>query len=176
MLCSKCNQPLTNTRLLGGCNAKLRTFLHNSIFKFLHYLLEKHNEGRWPIVSMHLENKTAKDFKTQTRFEMTTPQTNPTLHALIKATHERLQNDKTTTTWHPTIIPTNLLLKHKRPQRHIPDIIRAIGYIRNSQGHRVDDTSYKGRRCLQLIECKYSADCNTLYTINYIHNIYEPLK
>jgi ribonuclease HI len=37
MLCTKCNQPLTNTHLLGGCkhNSKLRTSRHNSTFKLL---------------------------------------------------------------------------------------------------------------------------------------------
>ena len=32
------------------------------------------------------------------------------------------------------------------------------------------------RRCLQLIECKYSKDSNILETIEHIHTIYEPLK
>jgi hypothetical protein len=38
MLCTKCNQPLTSTHLLGGCkyNSKLRTSKHNSTFKLLH--------------------------------------------------------------------------------------------------------------------------------------------
>jgi len=73
------------------------------------------------------------------------------------------------------MIPTDLLPKHKRPPHHKPDIIRAIGYTRNTQGQLVEDMPYKGRKCLQLIECKYSTDINTLDTITTIHNIYEPL-
>jgi hypothetical protein len=123
---------------------------------------------------MDLGDKTIKDFKTQTQIEMMAPQTDPNLQAL-EATQEGLQDDKTKTQ-HPTIIPTDLLPKHKRPQHPKPDIIRAIAYRRNSQGQLVEDTTYKGRRCLQLIECKYSTDINTMNIINHIHNIYEPLK
>ena len=93
----------------------------------------------------------------------------------MEATHEELQNDKEKSQ-HPTITPTNLLPKHKRPQYYKPDIIKAIGYTRNKQGHLVEDPTYKGRRCLQLIECMFSSDTNTLDTITNIHNIYEPLK
>jgi hypothetical protein len=105
---------------------------------------------------------------------MTSPQEDTPLQAL-EATQEGLQNDKAKTR-HPTIIPTDLLPKHKRPQHHKPDIIRGIGYTRNTQGQVVEDTTYKGRRCLQLIECQYSTDNNTLDTITNLHNIYEPLK
>jgi hypothetical protein len=123
---------------------------------------------------MDLGTKTVKDFKTQTKIERTIPQLDPTLEAL-EATNEGLQNDKENTP-HPTIIPTNLLPKHKRPIHYKPDIIRAIGYRWNAERQLVEDPSYKGRRCLQLIECKYSTDSNTIDTINNIHNIYEPLK
>jgi len=123
---------------------------------------------------MDLGNKTVKDFKTQMKIEMTTPQEDTTTQA-IEATHEGLQNAKEKTQ-RPTVIPTDLLPKHKRPQHIKPDIIRAIGYKWNTKGQLVEDTPYKGRRCLQLIECKYSTDNNTLDTIANIHNIYEPLK
>jgi hypothetical protein len=106
------------------------------------------------------------------KIEMT--QENTTLQAL-EATQEGLQHDKAKAP-HPTIIPTDLLPKHKRPQHYKPDIVRAIGYTRNTQGQLVKDTTYKGRRCLQLIECKYSTDINTLDTITNIHNIYESLE
>jgi hypothetical protein len=105
---------------------------------------------------------------------MITPQEYTTLQAL-EATREGLRNDKMKTQ-HPTIIPTALLPKYKRPQHHKPDIITAIGYIRNTHGQRVEDTNYRGRRCMQLIECKYSTDNNTLDIITNMHNIYEPLK
>jgi hypothetical protein len=170
------DQPLTNTHLLGGCkhNSKLRTSRHNSTFKLLHEQLEKHNGGRWPIISMDLGNKSVKDFRIQTKIEMTTPQSDSSLQAL-EATNEGLQNDKKKSQ-HPTIIPTNRLPKHKRPKHHKPDIIRAIGYQWNAKSQIVEDPTYKGRRCLQLIECKYSTDSNLLDTITNIHNIYEPLK
>jgi hypothetical protein len=123
---------------------------------------------------MDIGNKAIKDFKTQMKIEMTTPQEDNTLQAL-EATQEGLQNDKAKTQ-HPTIIPTDLLPKHKRPQHYEPDITRAIGYTRNTQGQQVEDITYKGRRCLHLIECKYSTYNNTLDTITIIHNIYESLK
>ena len=123
---------------------------------------------------MDLGNKTVKDFTTQTKIEMTTPQNDTTLQAL-EATTEGLQNDKEKTQ-HPTIIPTDFLPKHKRPQHYKPDIIRAIGYTRNTQGQRAEDKTCKGKKCLQLIEWKYSTDTNTPYTITNIHNIYEPFK
>jgi hypothetical protein len=105
---------------------------------------------------------------------MTTPQDDTTTQA-IEATQEGLQIDKEKTQ-HPTILPTDLLHKHKRPQYHKPDIIRAIGYKWNTKVQLVEDTTYKGRRYIQLIECKYSTNINTLDTITNIHNIYEPLK
>ena len=40
----------------------------------------------------------------------------------------------------------------------------------------MEDTNYIGRRCIQLIDCKYSTDNNTPDTITNIHSIYEPLK
>jgi hypothetical protein len=147
---------------------------HNNAFKLLQEKLEKHNGGRWPILSMDLGNKTIKDFKTQTQIKMITPQEDTTLQAL-EATREGLQTDKMKTR-HPTTIPTDLIPKHKRPLHHKLGIIIAIGYIRNTRGQLLEDTNYNGRRCIQLIESKYSTDNNTLDTITNIHNIYEPLK
>ena len=83
---------------------------------------------------------------------MTTPQNDSSLQAL-EATTEGLQNDKEKSQ-HPTIIPTNLLPKHKKPKNYKSDIIRAIGYQWNTKCQLVEDPTYKGRRCLQLIECK----------------------
>ncbi len=84
------------------------------------------------------------------KIEMIIPQEDTTLQAL-EANQEGLQNDKAKTQ-HPTITPTDLLSKHKRPQHHKPAIIRAIRCTRNAQGQLVEDITYKGRRCLQLIE------------------------
>jgi hypothetical protein len=78
---------------------------------------------------MGLGNKPVKDFKAQTHIETTTIQEDHTLQS-IKATKEGLQNDKANINY-PTIIPTTILPKHKRPQHHKPDIIRAIGYCIN---------------------------------------------
>ena len=128
------NQPLTNKHLLGGCkhNAKLRTSKHNITLKLLQEQLEKHKGGRWPIVIMYLGNQTIKDFKAQIKIEMATPQEDTTLQAL-EASQEGLQDAKANTQ-HPTIIPTDLIPKHKRPQHYKPDIIRAIGVTRKTQG------------------------------------------
>jgi len=136
--------------------------------------LEKQNGGRRQIVSTDLGYKTIKDFKTQSQIEMITPQANPNLQA-VEAAQEGLQDDKTKTQ-HPTIVPTDLLPKHKRPHHHKPYIIRTIGYRSKSQEQLLEDATYIGRRCLQLIECKYSTDNNTLDTISNIHNIYAQLK
>ena len=94
MLCTKCNQHLTNTHLLGGYkyNAEMRTSTHHNTFKLLQEQLKKHNVGRWPIVDMGLGNKTIMDFKTQIKIEMTTPQEATTLQAL-EAAQEGLQTD-----------------------------------------------------------------------------------
>jgi hypothetical protein len=60
---------------------------------------------------MDLGNKTIKDFKSQTKIEMTTPQEDTTLQAM-EATHKGLQNGKDKSQ-HPTITPTNILPKQK---------------------------------------------------------------
>ena len=134
MLCGKCNQPLTNTHLLGGCKyiSKLQTYRHSSTFKLLRDLLERHNGGGWPIISMDLGSKPTKDFKAQTIIETTTPQEGHYLQAL-QARQDGLQDEKTTPQL-STIIPITLLPKHKRPKHIKPDIIRGIGYRKKSHG------------------------------------------
>ncbi len=66
MLCKKCNQPLTDIHLLEGCkyNAKFRISRHNNMFKLLHDLLQTHNGGIWPTLSMDLGNKPEWTFET----------------------------------------------------------------------------------------------------------------
>ena len=93
----------------------------------------------------------------------------------IEATQEGLQNDKSNRK-HLTIIPSTILPKHKRQKHHKPDLIRGTRYNINSRGALVKDTTYRGRRCLQLIECKYSTDSNMSDIIGHIHTIYTPLK
>jgi hypothetical protein len=161
---------------LGGCkyNAKLRTYRHNNTFKLLHDLLETHNCGKWPVLNMDLGNKPVRDFKAQMYMETTTTQEDHKLQS-IEATQEGLQNGKASIN-HPTIIPNTILPKHKRPKHYKPGIIRAIGYKTNSQDDLVENTTYKGRRCVQLIECKYSTYINISDIIDNIYAIYAPLK
>jgi hypothetical protein len=123
---------------------------------------------------MDLGNKPVKEFKAQMHIETTPMQEDHTLQS-IEATKEGLQNGKANINY-PTIIPTTSLPKHKRPWHHKPDIIRAIGYNINHRGTLVDDTTYKGRRCLQLKDYKYSRDSNISDIIDRIHTIYTPLK
>jgi hypothetical protein len=98
MLCIKCNQSLTSRHLLGGCkyNSELRTSRHNNTFKLLQEQFQKHNGGRWSIVSMDIGNKAVKDFTNQMKIEMTTLQEDTTIQVL-EATQEGVQNDKATT-------------------------------------------------------------------------------
>ena len=124
----------------------MRTSIHNITFKLIQEQFENYKGGRWPIVSMDLGNNIIKDFQSQMKIEMTTPQEDTTLQAL-EDTQEELHNDKAKIQ-HPTVIPTDLLPKHKRPKNHKPYIISAIGYTRNTQGQLVEDIAYKGRRCL----------------------------
>jgi hypothetical protein len=123
---------------------------------------------------MDLGSTPVKDFTTQTYLEKTNSQHDPSLQS-IDPTQEGLQDDKTHII-NPTIIPTNILPNHKRPTHHKPDIIRVVGYKLNSQGMLIEDTTYKGRRYIQIIEGKYSTDSNILETITNIYTIYEPLK
>jgi hypothetical protein len=174
--CSKCQAPLNNTHLLGGCShtAKLRTKRHNSTFLLLHQLLQKSNGGRWPVIGIDLGKTPITDFRN------TKPKTDDTtLSNFPPITHpeqEGLQDDKNADGETPHIIPEYILPAQPRPTHHKPDIIRAIGYFIGPDGTLKEDPTYKGRRQLQLIECKYSTDGNITDIIDHIHTIYEPLK
>ena len=76
----------------------------------------------------------------------------------------------------PTSLPEYILPAHHRPTHHKPNIIRAIGYRIGPDGKLKEDPTYRGRRQLQLIECKYSTDGNITDIIDHIYTIYEPLK
>ncbi len=54
--CSKCQSPLNNTHILGGCRhtSMLRTKRRNNTFLLLHQLLQKSNGGRWPVIGVNL--------------------------------------------------------------------------------------------------------------------------
>jgi hypothetical protein len=51
-----------------------------------------------------------------------------------------------------------------------------VGFTLNKQGRLVKDLTYRGRRQIQLIECKYSTDGNLQTIIDHIYDIYEPLR
>jgi hypothetical protein len=89
---------------------------------------------------------------------------------------EVLQDDKNADGETPHIILEYILPAQHRPTHHKPDIIRAIGYTIGPDGTLKEDPTYKGRRQLQLIECKYSTDGNITDIIDRIYTIYEPLK
>jgi hypothetical protein len=99
----------------------------------------------------------------------------PTLEAITQPNLEGLQDDKADTRY-PQTIPEYILPAQHRPKHHRPDLIRAVGYMLTPEGRLTIDHTYRGRRQLQLIECKYSTDGNIDDIIEHIHIIYEPLK
>jgi hypothetical protein len=121
-----------------------------------------------------LGNTLIKDFTTLK--PDTTDDTASQLPQIPHPEEENLQHDKPNTTNQPQTIPECILPPQHRPTHHKPDLIKAIGYTTNSNGHLIPDPTYRGRRQIQIIECKYSTDRNTQAVINHIYNIYEPLK
>jgi hypothetical protein len=65
LTCTKCQSPLTNTHIFGGCRftSKFRTQRHNNTFTLLHQLLKNSDGGRWPILGVDLGQKSITDFK-----------------------------------------------------------------------------------------------------------------
>jgi hypothetical protein len=51
-----------------------------------------------------------------------------------------------------------------------------VGFTLNKQGKLVQDLTYRGKRQLQIIECKYSTYGNIQTIIEHIYEIYEPLR
>jgi hypothetical protein len=51
-----------------------------------------------------------------------------------------------------------------------------VGFTLNRQGNLVKYLTYRGRRQIQIIECKYSTDGNIQTIIDHIYDIYEPLR
>jgi hypothetical protein len=140
----------------------------------LHQLLQNTNEGRWPIIGLDLGNKLVTDFSNNIidAKEITSPHLQPISHP----EQEGLQDDKPDTTELSHTIPEYILPAQHRPTHHRPDHIRAVGYTFGPNGKLIKDPTYKGRRQLQLIECKYSTDGKIQETINNVYTIYEPLK
>jgi len=137
-------------------------------------MLQNTNGGRWPIIELDLGSQPVTDFsKHITNIEdITSPHHQPIPHP----EQEGLQDDKPYTMEPRHTIPKYILPSHKRPTHHRPDLIRAVGYTARPNGKLIKYPTCKGRRQLQLIECKYSTDRNMQEIINHIHTIYEPLK
>ena len=97
-------------------------------------------------------------------------------HYIKHSTHEGLQDDKSDYPDYPQTIPDYILHPQHRPKHHKPDLIQALGFTLNKQGKLVKDLTYRGRRQIQIIECKYSTDGNIQTTIEHNYTIYEPLR
>jgi hypothetical protein len=123
---------------------------------------------------MDLGKRPVTDFSNH--IPMTEDTTPSTLPPITQPDQEGLQEDKNINAETPHIIPEYILPAQYRPTHHKPDIIRAIGYTIGPDGKLKEDPTYRGRRQLQLIECKYSTDGNITDIIDHIYTIYEPLK
>ena len=176
LICTKCQSPLTNTHILGGCKhtAKLRIKRHNSTFRLLLQHLRKSNGGRWPILCADLGHKPVTDFTDLTSDTDTSPHSH--YHDIKHSTQEGLQDDKTDNPDYPQTLPDHILPPQHRPIHHKPDLIRAVGFTLNKQGKLVKDLTYRGQRQIQIIECKYATDGNIQTIIDHIYEIYEPLR
>ena len=165
-----------HTHIFGGCRSttKLRVKRHNNTFLLLRKLLQTSNGGRWPIVGVDLGDTPIKDF-THLKPDIEEA-TALQLPRILHPKEEGLQTDKPNTPNHSQTIPEYILPTQHRPTHHKPDYTRAIGYTTNPSGQLIPDPTYRGRRQLQLIECKCSTDGNTQAVIDYIYNINEPLK
>jgi hypothetical protein len=145
LICTKCQSPLTNTHILGGCRftAKLEIKCHNSAFRLLLQYLQKSNGGRWPILCADLGHKPVTDFSNLTTdIDIPPPHTH---HQDIKhSTREGLQDDKTENLDYPQSIPDYVLHPQHKIKRHKPELIRTIGFTLNSQGKLVKDPTYRG--------------------------------
>jgi hypothetical protein len=82
-----------------------------------------------------------------------------------------VQDDKADSSY-PQTIAEHILTAQHIPKHHRPDHRPDT----TPEGRHSKDITCKGRRHLQIIECKYSTDGNTLDIIDHIYNIYQPLK
>jgi hypothetical protein len=62
------------------------------------------------------------------------------------------------------------------PAHHKPDLIRAIRYTIDPTCQLLGDPTFRGRRQLQIIECKYSTYGNTQANIGHVYTVYKALK
>jgi hypothetical protein len=101
-----------------------------------------------------------------------------TYHQYIQhSTQEGLQDDKTENPDYSShYIPNYVIHPQHRPKHHKADLIRVVGFTLNKQGKLVKYLTHRGRRQIQIIECKYSTDGNIQEIIDHIYDIYEPLR
>jgi hypothetical protein len=90
---------------------------------------------------------------------------------ITHSTQEGLQDDKSDDLVYPQSIPDYVLHPQHRPQHHKLDLIRAVGFTLIKQDKLVKDLTYRGRKQIQNIECKYSTDGNIQTIIDYIYDI-----
>jgi hypothetical protein len=100
----------------------------------------------------------------------------PHLQGITHPQQEGLQDDKTDDPDYPQAIPDYIIPLHHKPKHNRPDLLRTVGYTINAKGKLVKDPTYRGRRQIQIIKCKYSADGNIKKNIDHIYDIYEPLR
>ncbi len=98
------------------------------------------------------------------------------LPQILLLEEEGLQDDKHYNQNYPQTIPEYILPTQHIPIHQRPDLVRAIEYTSNPEGQLIPDQTYRGRRQLQIVKCKYSMDGNTQAVIDHIYNIYKPLK
>jgi len=127
-----------------------------------------------PIIRLDLGNKPGTCFSNNNIDAKET--TSPHLQPISHPEKEGLQDDKPDTKEPTHNIPEYILPAQHRRTHHRPDLIMAVGYTFGPNGKLIKDPTYKGRRQLELIECKYSTDGNIQEIINHIYTIYEPLK
>jgi hypothetical protein len=94
LICTKCQSPLTNTYILGGCRftAKLRAKRHNNTFRLLLQLLLKSNGRRWPILCADLGHEPVTNVNNLTVDIDTSSHTHH--QGLAHSIQEGLQEDK----------------------------------------------------------------------------------
>ena len=126
------------------------------------------------MIGVDLGKPLIEDFTT--RIPDTKENTASQLPQILHPEEEGLQNDKPDTTNQPQTVPEYILPPQHRPTHQRPYLIRAIGCTINSNGQLIPDPTYRGRRQIQIIGCKYSTDGNIQAVIDHIYNIYEPLK
>ncbi len=149
--CTRCLSPLTNTHILGGCKhtGKLRNSRHHSTFKLLQKHLQESNGGRWPIISADLGTQPIMNFDNPPTLYDSTTYEDPNLEGITQPQDEGLHDDKIQHI--QSTIPEYILPAQYRPQHHVPDIVRAIGFYVDADGRLTIDKTYKGKRQLQII-------------------------